>query len=563
MLSLVQRQSQQLRLTPQQLQFLKLLQLPLMALEQRVKQELEENPLLEEVAEETLEEVIAGDVVEEVREEGDAVEREEIDTETERTEETGEREELDWEEYLPQDAADDERNSERLDGEETPIRSIESMTEALLAQLRLQNLTEDELLLAEQILGSIDPDGYLRRDLKEIVDDLNKFIAATGAVHTDEETPPGDSPVEPIPVNPWSLSIDQMAGMSIDELARLLERGTAAAVEAPPPLPAPPPANGTAHPPDGPFTLPMAERVLDRIHRLDPPAIGARDLRECLLIQLNLIANPTPAQQLACRVVDEAFTPFARRAYERVMEQLGCTIEELRAAEEEIRSLDPKPGEGSGTAGANYITPDFIVEREGEELLITASDRGIPALRINNQYDAVLRSRGGNQTERTARRFLREKLGSARWFIASIQQRRITLSAVMQAIVELQRPFFLSGPDALRPLIYKDVAELAGVDISTVSRVVNGKYVQTPWGTFELRYFFSEGLETESGEEISTRVVRSRLRELIEEEDKLHPYSDDVLTDLLRAEGLHVARRTVAKYREEMEIPVARLRREL
>lgn len=667
MLSLSQRQSLQQRLSPQQVQYLKMLQLPVIALEQRIKQEIEVNPLLEELAD------INQDTDTEFDQEPPVSLTE---RRTERTDEpdgddggsipettTPERE-FEWEEYMSGEyegyKAPSFTGPDNEEQDEFPQRAEESLADLLLAQLRVQLLSEDELALAEEIIGNIDDHGYLRRDLTDILDDLNKFIASTQRVAenavpkeghllgdghfdayedivTDEpfgrdrllahilsesekdddggtaksEDDLGDIPVDPFsasfdddddysprPMNghshqngngngasthapqkvamataavssPAPLSLEEMSRLSIEDLARLLEQGTSALA---PPMPemSRDGASETVEEQGDEavaqfFTLAEAEKVLQRIQRLDPPGIGARDLRECLMVQLEVLQEQSPAHTLALKIIQDAYLEFTMKHFEKICHRLACSTDELKEAIDVIRTLNPKPGEGSvSMVEDNYLTPDFVIERDGEDFLIVPNDRHIPTLRINRAYQELMR-RGGKKKEvdRDTRRFLRDKFEAAKWFIASIQQRRQTMMKVMRAIVDLQIDFFNHGPSVIRPMIYKDVAERIGMDISTVCRVVNGKYAQTDYGTFELRYFFSEKLETTSGEEVSTKIVKARIEELIAGEDKSKPLSDDAISKEMENAGFYVARRTVAKYREQMNIPVARLRRAL
>jgi RNA polymerase sigma-54 factor len=672
MLSLSQRQTLSQRLSPQQVQYLKMLQLPIIALEQRIKQEIEINPMLEELSE----------TIQEAEAETD-LDQEQPNPFAERSTDSGEAEggvpdggapeqPTKQEEMNSLDYNWDEMISEEYEGykaptftgpdneeqEEIPQRAEQSLSDQLLSQLRVQLMSEDELALAEEIIGNIDDDGYLRRDLGEIVEDLNKFLSATrrkaaerasgsehqlGDGHFDAyEELVADEPFgrerllshilqededelidrprkreddEDLPIDPFSvsfddddldfgstrtapapptarpvqtvdaaiaeprtkaLSLEEMSRLSIEDLAKLLEQGTSAfAPPAAAGIPMPVTLDGIATEPmiveenaevEITFTVEEAERVLQRIQRLDPPGIGARDLRECLSIQLELEKEKSPAHALALRVMQETYTEFTMKHFEKICHRIGCTTDELKDAIEVVRTLNPKPGEGSTSiVDDNYLTPDFIIERDGDDFMIIPNDRHIPSLRISRAYQELMR-RGNakrNGIDRDTRKFLREKFEAAKWFIASIQQRRQTMMKVMRAIVDLQMDFFLNGPNQIRPMIYKDVAERIGMDISTVCRVVNGKYTQTDYGTFELRYFFSEKLETTSGEEVSTKIVKSRILEMIEAEDKGHPLSDDAISKTMQKAGFNVARRTVAKYREQMNIPVARLRRAL
>jgi RNA polymerase sigma-54 factor len=313
------------------------------------------------------------------------------------------------------------------------------------------------------------------------------------------------------------------------------------------------------------------ESVLKRIQRLDPVGIAARDLQECLLVQLEVLPDDTPGRTNALRMLRDAYKAFTMKHFDQIMRKLGIGESELKEAYDLIRSLDPKPGEGDVAPQLNYVVPDFSVLHEDGEFVISLNGRNAPELRINRHYRQMWnqlaidkkRGAGGNgQTEET-KQFLKSRMESARWFINSIHQRRQTMLRVMSAIVELQEAFFRDGEGQLRPMILKDVAEKIGMDISTISRVVNGKYVQTEFGTYELKYFFSEGLMTESGDEVSNKEVKALIERIIGDEDKSDPLSDQKLADMLAERGFNIARRTVTKYREQSGIPVARLRRQI
>jgi RNA polymerase sigma-54 factor len=300
------------------------------------------------------------------------------------------------------------------------------------------------------------------------------------------------------------------------------------------------------------------EKVLEVIQHFDPPGIAARNLQECLLIQLMEKPN---RDELAVEIVRNHFDDLVNRRFEKLAKRFNVPLERIGQALEEIRKLNPKPGEGYVSIESQYVVPDLTVTKENGEFKITLNDWNIPNLRINQQYRRLLLDKSGSSRE--AREYIRKRLESARWLINSIHQRRATILRVMEAIVRRQRDFFENGPEHLKPMVLKDIADDIGMDISTVSRVTSGKYVQTDWGVFELKYFFSEGLRSDDGEEVSNKTIKQRIRQIIEEEDKRHPLSDQEIADLLKKEGLNVARRTVAKYREQMNIPVARLRRGL
>ena len=492
MLNLSQRQSLQQKLTPQQVQYLQLLQLPVLALEQRIKAELEQNPLLEEVDDlETAAEA----------EEAKADEVASAEEQPEPKEAEKEEEAYSFEDFMNDDldgykATRVQRDDEERD--EYPQPAETTNAQKLMDQIHLLDFTPEEELLSEEIIGNIDEDGYLRRDLHLIAQDL------------------------------------------------VLTHNI-------------------------PLTDPQAEEVLRKIQRLDPPGIAARNLRECLIVQLEVGEFPAPLKEQACSVLHDFFEDFTMKHYEELAKKLNMTIEQLRPVIELIQRLNPKPGEGQFTAQQNYVIPDFIVERDGDDFIVTLNDRNVPPLRINKAYkELMMKNAGKNGSKRGVKPaggdgvkdFVRKRFEAAKWFIASINQRRDTMMRVMRTIIERQRAFFETGEN-LRPMIYKGIADVIGMDISTISRVVNGKYVQTEYGVFELRHFFSDKLSTQNGEDISNKEVKKTIREMIDKEDSQHPLSDDKIAELLNAGGLNIARRTVAKYREAMKIPVARLRRKL
>jgi len=471
------------KLTPQQVQYLKLLQLPLLALEQRIKEELEQNPLLEE--EEDVE--IAQEEVGEKEEPSIA---KEDHVETQEKSSTHDDDGYTFEDYVNDDlsgykASFSIRNEDER--EDMPLRDEVPFSQHVVDQLRLLDLTSDEELLGDEIIGNIDDDGYLRRDIQLIVQDLN------------------------------------------------LSRGFS-------------------------ITPERAEEVLKIIQRLDPPGIGARTLQECLVAQLEAREFETRLKELALRVVRDHWNEFSMKHYQDLAEALGLSIEELKEVIELIQKLNPKPGQGEFVTHQNYVTPDFVVERDDDDFIILLNDKNVPPLRINRNYKELMSRRKSNGASTEARDFIRKQFERAKWFIASIYQRRETMVKVMRTIVERQRAFFETGEN-LKPMIYKDIAESIGMDISTISRVVNGKYVQTEYGVFELRHFFSDSIRTDSGEEISNKEVKKKIRSIIDSEDSEHPLNDDRIAEILRKEGLNIARRTVAKYRESMNIPIARLRR--
>jgi RNA polymerase sigma-54 factor len=300
------------------------------------------------------------------------------------------------------------------------------------------------------------------------------------------------------------------------------------------------------------------EFVLRKIQRFDPLGIGARDLRECLLVQLEDAQKKSP---LAILIIRDHFEDFKNKRYEKIINELEIETEELKSALEVISKLDPKPGLDLYNTKQNYIVPDFMVEKIDNEFLVTLNDWNIPPLRISKTYKQLLHSK--TKTDKHTKQYIRKKIESAKWFINSIHQRKVTMLNVMRAILAKQYDFFAKGPAHIKPLIMREIADIINMDISTVSRVANGKYVQTDYGVFELKYFFNEKIETDDGEEISTRKVKTRIRTMVDSEDPKKPMSDEKISQILSKEGFPVARRTVAKYREQLDIPVARLRKKI
>ncbi len=476
MLNLQQQLKLQQRLSPQQIQYIKLLQLNNLALEQRIQSELEANPMLEEVVEL-----------------GDTAQDDAEDTH-------GSDDDFDWEDLLPAGEDDFYGHKTSVDQEERaerPLMAEVSLTDHLRSQLSLLDLSSQESLIAEQIIGSIDEDGYLRRELLSIVDDLTFTYGK-------------------------SLSTKDV------------------------------------------------ESVLWRIQRLDPAGIAARDLQECLLVQLSVLPEGTPGRDTALTLLSRCFEDFTMKRFGRIRQKLGIDDRVLKASFDVIQRLNPKPGEGNITTQENYITPDFEVRSVGDEFHISLTTARGPRIRISRQYHTMLEQltpksgpvpRRGAQAE--TRQFLKRRFESARWFIDAINQRRQTLLAVMRAIVEKQRDFFTYGPGHLKPLILMDIAEAIGMDISTVSRVAVDKYVQCDFGVYGLKYFFSEGVATHSGDTVSNREVKAIIEDIISKEDKADPLSDRMLAEILDAQDFQIARRTVSKYREQLGIPVARMRREI
>jgi RNA polymerase sigma-54 factor len=485
MLNLSLQYKMMMKLSPQQVQYLKMLQLPTLALEQKIKQELEMNPLLEESMEEELEQ--------QEPEKEELVEVEAGAAEAEAKEEKATKDD----DYTIEDYINDEtfghKAVERYDDEEKeemPMPDTVPLYHRLLEQFMLLDLDDEESIIGPEIIGNLDEDGYLRRPLDSIVQDVNLSHNMT-------------------------------------------------------------------------ITLVKAEAVLKKIQRLDPPGIAARSLQECLIVQMELKhMDDHYLKLITLRILKEFYDDFTMRHFEELAKKLNTTLDDLKRAIEVIQHLNPKPGEGEFTPHENYIVPDFIVTQSENDFVITLNDKNIPPLRINKQYKELMSKRKNNGVPAEAKDFIRERFEAAKWFISSIHQRRETMTKVMRTIVEKQRTFFETG-EGLRPMIYKDISEVIGMDISTISRVVNSKFVQTDYGVFSLRHFFSDSISTTDGEEVSNKEVKKKLKDLIDKEDPLKPLSDDKLAKLLNEQGLNIARRTVAKYREAMLIPVARLRRKL
>ena len=482
------RQQLQQKLSPQQIQVIRLLELPAIELEEKVKHELEENPALEEGKE--------------MPDEFDQTDGEIGENSDSMTENNEGEDDLSLGDYLTEDDIPDYKLQEIRDKstkkEDIPFSVSESLNEFLLQQLGFRNLPDKEMKIAEYIIGNIDDDGYLRRDLGAIADDL-MF----------------------------------QAGLDISEKD--------------------------------------VENILKMIQDFEPTGVGARNLQECLCIQLQK-KEQTPETPIAIQIIQHYFEDFSRKHYEKILRGLDISEETLKKAIREITLLNPKPGNawgGTMETAMSQIIPDFIVDSNNGEITLSMNNRGIPDLRINKEYQDMFQDYTSNKANQTSERknaiqFVKQKLDAAQWFIDAVKQRQETLMRTMEAIIQLQREFFLTGDEAtLRPMILKDVAEKTGYDISTISRVSNSKYVQTNFGIYSLKYFFSESMQTDSGEEISTREVKKIMKEHIEAEDKRKPLTDEELANILKEKGYVIARRTVAKYREQLGIPVARLRKEI
>lgn len=479
MIQISQRMALQQKQSPQQVLLSTLLQLPVLRLEQRIKQELELNPLLEMETELEEEMEQTEEIEEKLEEEKKKEEEEEEKIPEDEKEKELQEEEVDWETIL-----NDEDNFEiRLPREpiedeiDRPEPAPVTLMDHLMEQLHLAPLSEEEQSIGEYILWCIDDLGYLTSDAESIAENL-------------------DIPADRV------------------------------------------------------------EKILLVIQRFDPPGIGARTLQECLLIQLE---DMPERDEMAIRMLRECFEDFVNKRYEKIAKKLEVSMEEVKRVMELVSKLNPKPGEGYVSEGENYIVPDVIVTKEEGKFNVTLNDWNLPRLRINESYKHMLKDKANINKE--TRDYIRQRLESARWLINSIYQRRSTIIRVMESIVKHQREFFEKGKEFLKPMILKDIADDVSLDISTVSRVTSAKYVQTDYGVYELKYFFSERMETADGDEISNKLIKQKICEIIEKENTQKPYNDEVISELLRKDGLIVARRTVAKYREQMRLPVARLRR--
>ena len=456
-------------LSPLQIQTIKLLELPTLELEQRIKKELEENPVLDEAA-------------------------------PSEESEDGESKNVSLSDYNQDDSTPSYRlyvnnQGKDLKPQYNTFSVKESFHQNLEMQLGYSDLKGDDRKIAMFVIGSIDDDGYLRRDIESLTDDI--------AFRLNIETTPEH-----------------------------------------------------------------VEKILKVIQEFEPVGVGARDLRECLLLQLR-VKEQTPERKRAEEILENYFEEFSRKHYDKIMARTGMNTDELKDAVDEIVHLNPRPGgqiDDSYVEQAQQIVPDFILENKDGELLLTMPKFSVPELRVNKRYADLLMNSAASSGKRgkEAVSFVKQKLDSAKWFVEAIKQRQNTLQNTMKAILDFQHDFFMDGDEAkLKPMVLKNIAEKTGLDISTISRVVNCKYIQTNFGVYPLKYFFSEGMKTESGDEVSTREIKKVLSESIAAEDKKKPLTDEELVNVLSQKGYKVARRTVAKYREQLNIPIARMRKEI
>jgi RNA polymerase sigma-54 factor len=475
------------KLSPQQIQLMKLIQLPTQAFEQRLKQELEENPALDTGKESEATE--------------DNVDEFDNSTDEYDDNETIEADDINIDEYLSDDDIPEYRtqaNNYSADDEEksVPYAAGMSFTQHLINQLNTFRLSDDEEEIAYFLVGSVDESGYIRRSLSDITDDL----AFTQNVFTTED---------------------------------------------------------------------KIEKVLKIVHQLDPAGVGARNLQECLSIQLHR-KEQHPDVELATAIIDKGFEQFTKKHYKKLMQKFSISEEQLKHAIEEVERLNPKPG--GSYAGNNriveHIVPDFAIKIVDGELELTLNGRNAPELHVSREYNNMLKgykeTTKKSKAQKDAVMFIKQKLDAAKWFIEAVRQRQQTLFVTMSSIMHYQKKFFLSGDERnLRPMILKDIADEIEMDVSTISRVANSKYVDTPYGTKLIKEFFSESMTNDQGEEVSTREIKKILETVIEEENKKKPLTDEALSKILKEKGYPIARRTVAKYREQLELPVARLRKEL
>lgn len=543
-------------LTPQQIQYLKLLQLPVLQLEHQVMQELEQNPMLDEIS---FEENLQSNEMEFA--ELPEFDSHEIETDSESSYESEDfadtpqskliDDNLDpFEFYKLIWQEDTEKNTSLSkqydfeDDEPFQIKDNTTLIEDLTQQVRMLDLTEEEFLIATQILGNIDNDGYLRRELADIVDEVNASIAESNLNKINEFRKSNNTQEnhKENPARQFALNFDVSSDGSslLNKLKQDLNLMNEVNIE-------------------------QAEKVLKLIQNLEPPGIASRTVQECLIAQCRALQKNNAAKKLALEILENAYDAFSKKHFHIIKKQFEVGDEYLREALDVIRRLNPKPGGIDTSSGTNTVIPDFIVEHDEDtgELLITVNDSRIPVLKLSQAYEKLKKEAKFKHFNKETKEWLKTKYEDAKFLIQAIRQRKNTMLKVMTAIAGRQREFFNKGPSALKPLIYKDISDETGLDISTVCRIVNGKYVQTRFGTFELKYFFSESLPNEEGEEVSTSVIKQIIKEIIDEEPKNRPYSDDKIADELKKRGYLVARRTVAKYREQLKIPVARLRKEI
>lgn len=483
-LTLTQQQKLQTKLSPAQIQVMRMLELPACELQARINEELQENPALEEGVDKAQE-----------------LDYQEQDSMDDDYQNPLQNDDFNYDDYVQDDDISERSYNNRSQEsmrEDIPFSVGMSFGEYLKSQIYLTKMDKPDRHIAKFVVGNIDENGYLRRTAEELVDDLS---FREGITVTDEKM----------------------------------------------------------------------QEIIDQIQQFDPPGVAAYDLQDCLLIQLQQ-KEQTPNVILATTIISRYFDIFSRKQYNKVMQRLDITEQQLKMAVSEITRLNPRPGNSwLGTVydrNQSIVVPDFIVEEENDELIVSLNQGDIPPLHVSAEYSEMLNLYSGEDKQkpanREAARFVKSKIDDAKWFIDALRQRNETLMQTMSAIVAYQREFFLQGDSTyLRPMVLKDIADRTGHDVSTISRVCSNKYVQTQFGIFALKYFFSEAILKKDGEEISTREIKQKVRELIDNEDKSHPITDDDLVEMLHQSGYAIARRTVAKYREQLGIPVARLRHQI
>lgn len=477
------QQKLQQKLSPAQIQVIKMLEVPTLELEERIRQEIEENPALEE-----------GTDIPEHNDEHESLDNDEYDV----------NDEFDFDDYMSDDDIPDYKlktsNTSKDDKHESiPFSTGSTFHEYLIEQAGLLHLDEQERQLVEYVIGNIDNEGYLRRDAESMVDDI---VFQAGVETTDEKM----------------------------------------------------------------------KQMVRKVQRFDPAGVGASNLQECLQLQLSR-KEPTEIVGNAREMISKYFEEFSKKHYDKIMRSMNLSEDELKSVLNEVVKLNPKPGSAWGGSmlekSMSIIVPDFIVENDNGTLTVMLNNSNVPELRINSTYNDMFEDYANNKDNQTkamkdAVLFVKQKIDAARWFIDAIKQRQQTLMTTMNAIVDFQYEYFIEGDETfLKPMVLKDIAEITGYDISTISRVSNSKYVQTGFGVFPVKYFFSEAMVNEAGEEVSTREIKKTMQECIDEEDKRIPMNDDKLVEVLKSKGYNIARRTVAKYREQMNIPIARLRKEI
>ena len=500
-------QKQQQKLSPQQIQVIKMLEIPTVELDTRIKEEIEANPALEV------------DDTDEPDDNQEKLDSNETDSDSDSDNgndddfsgndddgspsETDKNDEFDIDDYFNEDEYSNYKysvnnTSPDQENKDIPFSGGNSFQENLKSQLGLLNLSEDDMAIADFIIGNIDEDGYLRRDLESISDDILLL---------------------------------QNKSVSVEDL----------------------------------------QRILSAIQTLDPAGIGATSLQECLLLQIER-KRRTPETVTAKAILANYYDEFTKKHFLKIQQGLEIEEDDLKAAMDVILKLNPKPGNGTADSYAKTINqtiiPDFVLENQNGEMVISINSRNAPNLKVSKTYVNMLQdykpTPSSNKQDREAFDFIKQKLDSAKWFIDALKQRNVTLLSTMQVIFDFQKEFFTTGDETkLKPMILKDIADRTGLDISTISRVANSKHIQTPYGVYPLKYFFSEGLQTESGEEASSRQIKQILQDTINEEDKKKPYTDEQLAEVLKTKGYIIARRTIAKYREQLGLPVGRLRKEL